>query len=362
MKKGSKMMKEQRRKLSEAYKGQVAWNKGLTNADKRVQKYSLKVKGQSRTAEQRKKISEATKKAMADSKIRAKISEAKKGSTPWNKGKKGLQVSHMKGKKHTSEARLKMSEALIKRWNNQEYREQMSLVHKGKPSSRKGKKASEETRRKLSEAHKGKPSGRKGAKLTEDQKRKISEATKLSMRDPKIRKKFLEANKARYLDPIKLEKIRETSRKNLLRLYESEAFPKQVNTKIEKDIRNELLERGYIEGIDFIHQFKFMDKFMCDFCFPKQKIIIEAYGDFWHANPKKYFGKKLHAHQIKGINRDKSKEAYIKKADNNSWTYLYFWESDIKENLAKCVDKIEEFLINKLEKTSYLYKDNSPSC
>ena len=84
---------------------------------------------------------------------------------------------------------------------------------------------------------------------------------------------------------------------------------------------------------------------MCDFCFPQQKVIVEVYGDFWHANPKKYpIGSILHKHQLKDIGRDKSKEAYIRTVDNHSWTYLVLWESDIKKNVAKCVDKIEEAL------------------
>lgn len=59
---------------------------------------------------------------------RKKMSDAKKGRIPWNKGKKA-----------SEESRKKMSEA-----------------KKGKPSSFKGKKMSEETRRKLSELKKGK--------------------------------------------------------------------------------------------------------------------------------------------------------------------------------------------------------------
>lgn len=87
---------------------------------------------------------------------------------------------------------------------------------------------------------------------------------------------------------------------------------------------------------------------MCDFCFPKQKIVVEVYGDFWHANPKKYpVGSNLHKHQIKDINKDKAKEAYITKVDNNSWTYLVLWENDIKKDAIKCVDIIEEVLKKK---------------
>jgi len=89
-----------------------------------------------------------------------------------------------------------------------------------------------------------------------------------------------------------------------------------------------------------------MNKFMCDFCFPKQKIVVEVYGDYWHSNPKIY-PVPISSHQIKGIGRDKSKEAYITKVENNTWTYLVLWESDIKKDVVKCVDRIEEVLREK---------------
>ena len=122
---------------------------------------------------------------------------------------------------------------------------------------------------------------------------------------------------------------------------------KLVELYPEREIKSELIKRDYKEGIDFIHQFKFNNKFMCDFCFPKQKVVVEVYGDFWHGNPAKYAGKELHKHQIKGITRDRSKESYIKTVDNRSWTYLFLWESDIKKDVAKCVDGIEEALAKK---------------
>jgi very-short-patch-repair endonuclease len=147
-------------------------------------------------------------------------------------------------------------------------------------------------------------------------------------------------------NPEVRKKVSERSTATLLRLYESGAFPQQTNTKPERQIKEELLKRGYKEGIDFIHQYRFMNKFMCDFCFPQHKVIVEAYGDFWHCNPKKY-PVPIHPHQIKDIGRDKSKEAYITKVDNHTWIYLVLWESDIKQDVAKCVDKIEEVLAEK---------------
>ncbi len=238
-----------------------------------------------------------------------------------------------------------------------------------------GHKVSEETRRKISEskkgwhpseeaieknrlAHLGKAAWNKGKKMPEisgekhpmfgkthskESIRKMSESHKRTMASPEFRKKLSDVHKMRLSNPEERKRQSEVSRKTLLSLYESGSFPKQTNTFPERKVKEELLKKGYKQGIDFIHQYKFMNKFMCDFCFPEQKIIVEIYGDFWHANPRKY-PTPIHKHQMKGIGRDKSKEAYIRKADGGSWTYLVLWESDIKKDVARCVDKIEEIL------------------
>ena len=131
------------------------------------------------------------------------------------------------------------------------------------------------------------------------------------------------------------------NRERILKRYESGDFPRQTHTKIELLMKNELIRRGYKEGIDFIHQFKFRNKFMCDFVFPKQRVVVECDGDFWHANPAKYAGKPLKQAQKNTVRMDKAKSAYIKKVDGGSWTLLRFWGSDINKNVELCVDKVE---------------------
>ena len=95
-------------------------------------------KGKHLSDELKNKISKATKKAMANPEIRKKISDAKKGRAPWNKGKKGVQISWNKGKTASIIAKRRMSVASRQKWLNPEYRKWMSKVHKGKPSPRKG--------------------------------------------------------------------------------------------------------------------------------------------------------------------------------------------------------------------------------
>ena len=110
-----------------------------------------------------------------------KISEANKGRTGPNKGKKG--------KKHTEEAKRKMSEAkkgIKRRPFSEEHKRKMSEARKGRTPWNKGKTGvySEETIRKQSEAKKGKKNPMSGKKHTEEHKRKISETLKGKKKGP----------------------------------------------------------------------------------------------------------------------------------------------------------------------------------
>ena len=286
-------------------------------------------------------MSEAQKKRMENPEERKRFGESRKGKTPW-----------IKGKQHSKEIRIKMSEAQKILWANPKHKKRMSEAHMGQISSRKGKKHTPEAIFKMKESHKGAIAWNKGKKtglipwnkgipLSKEQKIKMSESLKGRLVWNKGIKFPIESERSEQ--QIKVAK---SSREHILRLYESGAFPRQENTKPERQIKEELIKRGYKEGTDFIHQYRFMDKFMCDFCFPKQKIIIEVYGDYWHANPLRYSIPKNKL-QKNAISQDKKKEAYILKVDNFTWNYLVLWEMDIEKNVSKCVDKIEEVLREK---------------
>ena len=254
-------------------------------------------------------------------------------------------ISGMKGKKHSEETRKKMSasQRRLNIWTGRKHNSdsilKMSLANKGK---------------KMSVVRDGYIHWNKGKHSSEESKRRMSESQKKLWRNPEHRKHMSQSakfstNTGRFRNGHEFsEETKQKIREYTLNQYESGSFPKQANTKPERQIKEELIKRGYEEEIDFIHQYNFMNKFMCDFCFPNQKIIIEVDGDFWHGNPIKYIDRgKLHPHQIKGINRDKSKDAYIKKVDNGSWRIIRIWESDIYKDVVKCVDKIIELLNSK---------------
>jgi hypothetical protein len=111
------------------------------------------------------------------------ISEAKKGKSPWNKGKKGLQVAWNKGKKglqvawnkgisQSQETKKKLSEKKKGKPLSLEHREHMSEAHKGKPHP-----LSAEARRKIGLARRGRPAWNKGRPHSLETRRKLSEYT-----------------------------------------------------------------------------------------------------------------------------------------------------------------------------------------
>lgn len=122
-------------------------------------------------------------------------------------------------------------------------------------------------------------------------------------------------------------------RQNIIRRLENNQMP-FLNTKIEKRLGAEMQGRN----LNFIAQYNIDDKFACDFAIPKYKIIIECDGDYWHANPNFYDRTKLDKRQSKNLARDKFKDIYLKK---KGWLVLRFFESEIEDSVAKCVDKIE---------------------
>ena len=82
---------------------------------------------------------------------------------------------------------------------------------------------------------------------------------------------------------------------------------------------------------------------MPDFYVESKKIIIECYGDFWHANPK-FFGDGGYTHKNRTVKQVREYD-YKRKLtfEENGYTYLYFWEDDIINTLDKIKEQINEY-------------------
>lgn len=91
---------ETRKKISEANKGRIPWNKGIPCSENTKKKISESNKNPSEKT--RKKMSNSAKGKTMSDEARKKMSKAHKGQVAWNKGKTGV---------FSEEARKKMSES-----------------------------------------------------------------------------------------------------------------------------------------------------------------------------------------------------------------------------------------------------------
>jgi G:T-mismatch repair DNA endonuclease (very short patch repair protein) len=73
--------------------------------------------------------------------------------------------------------------------------------------------------------------------------------------------------------------------------------------------------------------------YLPDFVVEDSKLIIEAYGDFWHANPS-IFSEHDTTHKKRTVMQvweyDEKKKIFF---ESLGYKFIYFWESDIKSNI-----------------------------
>jgi len=227
------------------------------------------------------------------------------------------------------------------------YMQEHGAWNKGKPLSKKHLES-------LSKSLKGRKVWIKGlTKDTDERVRKLGEEHSEKLKKLFIEGKLKSPRKGKSYEELygveKAKKLKEqVSKRNIKRLVER-VIP-QANTKPERILKKELVKLGFKEGKDFIHQYDFYGRYVCDFAFPEIKLIIEVQGDFWHANPSKYpydenrMEANLRPIQIRAVKRDKSKMAYITKM---GWRYVYFWEYFIINDTENVVNAIKTIIENR---------------
>lgn len=92
---GHKVSDESRLQMSKSHQGQQSWAKGKTFSEEHRRRLSEAKRGKPRqkhSEETKQKMSEKAKGRPRTAETCKKISESKKGSIPWNKGKQGLQT------------------------------------------------------------------------------------------------------------------------------------------------------------------------------------------------------------------------------------------------------------------------------
>ncbi|WP_457748296.1 very short patch repair endonuclease [Sulfurimonas sp.] len=118
---------------------------------------------------------------------------------------------------------------------------------------------------------------------------------------------------------------------------------KSKDTSIEVMLRKELWKRG------FRYRKNPKDVFgKPDIVFKGKKVAIFADSEFWHGKyltEGKYIPKTNTEYWIKKITRniERDKEV-VKYLESQGWTVLRFWEKDIRKNIERCINTIEQAL------------------
>lgn len=107
-------------------------------------------------------------------------------------------------------------------------------------------------------------------------------------------------------------------------------------TNIEKKVREYLEEIN----VEFETQ-KSVYPYWCDFYIPKYNLIIEAYGDYWHANPMKY-GHEDADDKYKSLWRDDIKR--INYIIEKGYRVEILWGKTIIKNTEEMKKKINKYL------------------
>jgi very-short-patch-repair endonuclease len=94
--------------------------------------------------------------------------------------------------------------------------------------------------------------------------------------------------------------------------------------------------------ISFVRQQPIGGFCVVDFLLPLSKIIIEIYGDYWHANPKKYKANKYMRNGMKAKDIWKRDKTRIKKIDKFGYKVIVLWEYEVLNNVKECLKKIKE--------------------
>jgi G:T-mismatch repair DNA endonuclease (very short patch repair protein) len=171
-----------------------------------------------------------------------------------------------------------------------------------------GKSHSEEAREKISQAHKGKV-------ISDEQKRKFHEAHR--RRFP-TKEAYAEAIRARYeANPEAKEKLRAARLK--------QRFPRR-STRPER-LLGALLDEL---GVEVFEQLPMPPVGVVDFLVGS--LVLEVYGDYWHANPEVYgpTGHPLNLHQVNQRIKDAARNQHY---ESLGYQVEIFWESELIRNI-----------------------------
>lgn len=161
---------------------------------------------------------------------------------------------------------------------------------------------------------------------------KISKALKGVAKSKEHAAKSSAFIKEYWKNPINRE---EQSHKRLLWMKKNDYT---VKSKLEEDFVK-ILESLNIE---FERQYYVREiKGYYDFYLPKQNILIEVQGDFWHCNPQSKYFKPIYDCQKKNLIVDLKKKLWC---EENKIPLIEIWEMDMKIKTQEIIEKIRQLL------------------
>lgn len=179
----------------------------------------------------------------------------------------------------------------------------------------------------------------------------VAEKNRKRMGDVEYYENFMKAMN----NPDRIKKISESSKKMWKRMKHDkpDEYYKIINSGPNKNFTVNGYNMNMVEYItattlnemelDWVYEkdFDFGGKvYIPDFFIPSCNLIIECYGDYWHANPDIYSsGQTIFKHlSVDDIWKkdDIRKNTFI----SNGYSFLSFWESDIKNNINKIKETI----------------------
>ena len=181
-------------------------------------------------------------------------------------------------------------------------------------------------------------------------------------------KKYIRDNYEDYLskmnNPDRISKISKTSKKMWSSRTSEEAkilLPKPgsrnhiVNGISMNFPESKIAQRLNAQNISWIYEKSFgneKNRFYPDFYLPDYEIVIECFGDYWHANPNKYQKNDILFEDIKVEDVWKADEYRLNMLRESNLIPFVFWESDLVDDF-----KIDELIRDAISKSKYIVED-----
>lgn len=109
----------------------------------------------------------------------------------------------------------------------------------------------------------------------------------------------------------------------------------------------EIILLNILNDLKIIHkpQYPINKKFVVDEFIPQHNLIIEAFGGYWHGDPRRFSESSLSKIQLNNMKKDSSRTKYLKKC---GYRILILWEKDLKERPEWCKKEILRSIKNQL--------------